>query len=59
VSVEDEGSLDDAIAALPFADIFDVEMVKLESLKEALAKDEKLLKPAPKAKNAGKGRKTK
>jgi hypothetical protein len=59
VSVEDEESLDDAIAALPFADIFDVEMVKLESLKEALARDEKLLKPAPKANKADKGRKKK
>lgn len=58
MSVEDEETLDSTIAALPFADIFDVEMVQLEPLKEALARDEKMLKPAaPKA--AGKGRKTK
>lgn len=49
MSVEDEESLDNAIAALPFADIFDVEMVQIESLKEALDRDEKLLKPASKA----------
>jgi hypothetical protein len=58
MSVEDEETLDNAIAALPFADIFDVEMVQLESLKEALERDEKLLNPAP-PKAAGKGSRTK
>jgi hypothetical protein len=54
MSVEDEETLDNAIAALPFADIFDVEMVQLEPLKEALARDEKMVSgAAPKA--AGKG----
>ena len=52
MSVEDEESLDNAIAALPFADIFDVEMVQIESLKEALDRDEKLLRPASKPKAA-------
>ncbi|MDW5563797.1 MAG: hypothetical protein SA339_11270 [Methanomassiliicoccus sp.] len=54
MSVEDEETLDDTIATLPFADIFDVEMVQLEPLKEALERDVKLLKPAPaRSKQAG------
>lgn len=48
MSVEDEETLDNTIAALPFADLFDVEMVPLESLKDALAVDEKFVKEAPK-----------
>jgi len=54
MSVEDEETLDNTIAALPFADIFDIEMVQLEALKEALARDEKAFKAAPsKEKAAG------
>ncbi|GEM_PF-1222781 len=60
MSVEDEETLDNTIAALPFADIFDVEMVQLETLKEALARDEKLLQPAQsQAKSAGGSKKAK
>lgn len=60
MSVEDEETLDNTIATLPFSDVFDVEMVQLETLKEALARDEKMLKPAPsKGKVAARTKKTK
>jgi hypothetical protein len=58
MSVEDEETLDNAIASLPFSDIFDVEMVQLEALKDALERDERLLKPAP-ARRSGAKAKTK
>lgn len=47
ISVEDEEALENTLNELPAADIFDIEMVQLEPLKEALARDKKLLKPAP------------
>lgn len=56
VSVENEEALDNAIAALPFADIFDIEMVQLEPLKDALERDEKIFMPAPKGKKTGNAR---
>ncbi len=56
ISVEDEEALDNTIASLPFADIFDVEMVQLEPLKEALERDEKMFKTATKSKKAGSSR---
>jgi hypothetical protein len=53
MSVEDEETLDNTIAALPFADIFDIEMVQLETLKDALERDERMLKPGSSGKTAG------
>lgn len=44
MSVENEEILDDTIAELPCADIFDIEMVQLEGLKEALARDKAMIK---------------
>jgi hypothetical protein len=50
VSVENEEILDDTMAELPCADIFEIEMVQLESLKEAQERDMRLVKgKAPKA----------
>ena len=48
VSVEDEETLDDTFTELPFADIFEIEMLPLESLGEAMERDKKMVKPAPK-----------
>jgi hypothetical protein len=44
MSVESEEILDDTLAELPCADIFEIEMVQLESLKEAQERDKKVLK---------------
>ncbi len=44
MSVENEEILDDTIAELPCADIFEIEIVQLESLKEAQERDKKLVK---------------
>jgi hypothetical protein len=48
MSVEDEETLDNTLTTLPCADIFEIEMVQLEPLKEAMERDKKFLKPAPK-----------
>jgi hypothetical protein len=39
MSVEDEQTLDDTISQLPCADIFDIETVPIESLKQARERD--------------------
>jgi hypothetical protein len=44
MSVQDEEAIDNTIAALPCAGIFDVEIVQLEPLKVALARDLKFVK---------------
>lgn len=44
MSVENEEILDDTIAELPCADIFEIEMIQLESLKDAQERDMKMLK---------------
>jgi hypothetical protein len=44
MSVEDEETLDDTIAELPCANIFEIEMVQLESLKEAQERDMGMVK---------------
>jgi hypothetical protein len=43
MSVEDEETLDDTMAELPCADIFEIEMVQLESLKDAQERDKKMV----------------
>ena len=58
MSVEDEETLDNAIASLPFSDIFDVEMVQLEALKDALERDERMLKPAQAKRSGTKAKKS-
>lgn len=45
ISVQDEETLDNIMAELPFSDIYDVEMVPLESIRDALERDRDLLKP--------------
>lgn len=44
-TVQDEGTLDKTMAELPFSDIYEVEMVSLESIGEALERDRDLLRP--------------
>jgi hypothetical protein len=44
MSVENEETLDDTIAELPCANIFEIEMVQLESLKEAQERDMEMVK---------------
>lgn len=46
ISVQDEETLDNIMEELPFSDIYDVEMVPLESIRDALDRDRDLLKPA-------------
>lgn len=44
MSVEDEQTLDDTVSQLPCSDIFDIETVPIESLKQARERDLEVLK---------------
>ncbi len=44
MSVEDEETLDDTVSQLPCSDIFDIETVHMESLKQARERDLEVLK---------------
>ncbi len=44
MSVEDEETLDDTVSQLPCSDIFDIETVPMESLKQARERDLEVLK---------------
>jgi hypothetical protein len=58
ISVQDEATADNTIAALPCANIFDVEMVPLEPLKDALGRHLKNVQGKVKAKG-GKAKRSK
>ncbi len=49
ISVESEAMLDDMLSQLPCSEIFDMDVVPLESLKEALSRDEKIAEGIRKA----------
>jgi hypothetical protein len=54
MSVQDEETIDQTMAALPCAALFDVEIVQLEPLKEALARDLKFARGSPAKPKGGK-----
>jgi hypothetical protein len=54
MSVQDEEAIDNTMAALPWAAIFDVEIAQLEPLKEALARDLKVAQGSPAKPKSGK-----